>query len=216
MSDIEEMVEEAKKPGKFNIVDAVKGRSYPKSKVEVFIDEEVAFHVSEINELINNIGEEMDKKNVDKKHLDELMAKRDNILSEREKLIEEMGGTKYIFHLTGISEGARLDIYDKALAKYPMQYEKNRNPFTTEVEKEEIESNERDRYFTSLLWESHISKIIAPDGSEQDGISYDDALELRRILPVASITSITEAIEKMRLSTALFMMSVNEDFLAKS
>jgi hypothetical protein len=35
-------------------------------------------------------------------------------------------------------------------------------------------------------------------------------------MPLASITAITEAIEKMRAATALFMMSVNEDFLAKS
>jgi ribosome maturation factor RimP len=45
LSDIEEMVEEAKSPGKFNIVDAVRGRAYPKNTVDVFIDEELAFNV---------------------------------------------------------------------------------------------------------------------------------------------------------------------------
>ena len=216
MSDIQEMVEEAKRPGKFNIVDAVRGRAYPKNTVDVFIDEEVAYNVAELNELIDKIGQEMDKKNVDKKHMDKLLAERDKIMSDREKIIEEMGGTKYVFHLTGISEGDRQDIYDKALKQHPMKYDKSRSPLTGMVEKEEIEDPERDRYFTTLLWQSHITKIVAPDGSEQEGITYEDALELRRILPLAAITTITEAIEKMRASTSLFMISVNEDFLAKS
>ena len=216
MSEIEEMVEEAKMPGKFNIVDAVRGRAYPKNKVDVFIDEEVAYQVAELNELIDKIGQEMDKKNVDKKHMDKLLNERDKIMSDREKIIEDMGGTKYVFHLTGISEGNRQDIYDKALKQYPIKYEKSRSPLTGMVEKEELEDAERDRYFTTLLWQSHITKIIAPDGSEQEGITYEDALELRRILPLAAITTITEAIERMRAATAIFMMSVNEDFLAKS
>ena len=59
-------------------------------------------------------------------------------------------------------------------------------------------------------------KITAPDGSEQDGISVEDASELRRSLPIASASKITDAIEKMRVATAVFMLSVDEDFLAKS
>lgn len=216
MSDIEEMVEEARTPGKFNIVDAVKGRAYPKDSVDVFIDEKIAFEVSVMNEMIENISNQMDKTTPNKKQLDELMKQRDEILDSRDKLIAEMGGNKYVFHLTGVSEGYRQDMYEKAIEKFPIKYEKNRNPLTGAVEKEELENPERDRYFTALLWQAYISKVVAPDGSEQDGITYEDAIELRRSLPLAAISTITEAIEKMRAATALFMLTVNEDFLAKS
>jgi hypothetical protein len=216
MSDIEEIVENAKKPGKFNIVDVVKGRSYPTDQIDVFIDEGVAFRAAELNEAITKISETMDKKNLDKKDLDEFLAKREEILNQKDKLIEEMGGTRYVFHLTGISEGKRQDIYDKAVEKFPVEYEKNRNAFTGETEKVELENPERDRYFTSMLWQASITKIVSPDGEEQEGITLEDAIELRRSLPLASNSAITEAIEKMRAATAVFMMAVNEDFLAKS
>lgn len=216
MSDIEEIVEKARKPGTFNIVDVVKGRSYPTDTVDVFIDENVAFQASELDAAIVKISETMDKKNLDKKTLDGFLKKREEILDRKEKLVEEMGGTRYVFHLTGVSEGKRQDLYDKAVEKYAVEYEKNRNAFTGETEKVELENVERDRYFTSLLWEASVVKIVAPDGDEQTSINYEEALELRRSLPLASASAITEAIEKMRAATAIFMISVNEDFLAKS
>jgi hypothetical protein len=176
----------------------------------------VAFHVAELNEAIEKIAGDLDKAGLAKKEVDAILKRRDKIMADREKLVKEMGDTKYLFHLKGISEGTRQDLYDKALEKYPMEYEKNRNPFTNEQEKIEVDNVERDRYFTALLWEAYIVKIVAPDGSEQEGINLEEAEELRKSMPLASITAITEAIEKMRAATALFMMSVNEDFLAKS
>lgn len=218
MSDEEiiEIVEKAKKPGTFKIVDVVKNRGYPKDQVDVFLDESVAFQAAEINEAINSIAQEMDKSGVDKKTLNDLLKRREDILDAREKLLEEMGESKYVFHLTGISEGKRQDLFDQAVKKYPIKTVNKMNQVTGELEDKEVENIDRDRYFTSLLWEAGISKIVAPDGDEQDGITFEDAEELRRMLPLASLTTITEALEKMRAATALFMMSVNEDFLAKS
>ena len=217
MSDIQEMVEEAKRPGKFNIVDAVKERAYPVDEVEIFIDEDVAFKAAELDERINKISESLDnKKALSKNDVDKVLKQREEILSAKEKLVEEMGGSRYVFQIMGISEGTRQDLFDKAVAKYPIKEDKNRNPFTGQMEKNEIEDPERDRFFTDLLWQAHIKKIIAPDGSEQDGISVEDATELRRNLPLASATKISESVQKVRAASALFMMSVNEDFLAKS
>jgi hypothetical protein len=216
MSDIEEIVNEAKKPGKFNIVDVVKDRGYPKDEINVFIDENVAFRIAEINEAINSISNKMDSAGADKKTLDKLLKQHEEILNTRQKLLDEMGEAKYVFHLTGISEGSRQDLFDKAVKKFPIKTVTKMNQVTGEMEEKEVENVERDRYFTSLLWEAGISKIVSPDGEEQEGITFEEADELRRILPLASLTTITEGLEKMRAATALFMMSVNEDFLAKS
>ena len=114
MSDIEEIVNEAKKPGKFNIVDVVKDRGYPKDEINVFIDENVAFRIAEINEAINSISNKMDSAGAaDKKTLDKLLKQHEEILNTRQKLLDEMGEAKYVFHLTGISEGSRQDLFDK-------------------------------------------------------------------------------------------------------
>ena len=104
MSNIEEIVNESKKPGVFNIVDAVKNRAYPTDEVEIFIDEDVAFHVAELNEAIEKIAGDLDKAGLAKKEVDAILKRRDKIMADREKLIKEMGDTKYLFHLKGISE----------------------------------------------------------------------------------------------------------------
>jgi len=215
MSDIEEMVEEAKQPGRFSIVDALKDRAYPTDEVEVFIDEAVAFLASDIEAAIRALGQRMDVES-DADKIDEMLKKHEEYLDKKDKLVEEMGGARYVFHLQGISEGLRDDLWKKSVERYPIKYETDRNPLTGQVERTEVQNMDRDKYFTNLLWQSHIKKIVDPEGNEQDGITLEDAFELRRSLPLASIGKITEAIEKMRAATAVFMMTVDEDFLAKS
>lgn len=218
MSDEQEIidsVEESKKPGKFSIVDAVKDRAYPTSVIEIFLDEDVAYIATQLELEIKLFGERMDKKS-GSEELKELTDAYEKLIEKKNKVIEEMGGNKFAFHLCGISEGKRNDLYDKALVKYPMTYETDRNPMTGEISKKEIEMEDRNKYFTDMLWSSYIVKIVSPDGDEQDGISVEDAKEIRRSLPIASASKITDSIEKMRAATAVFMLSVDEDFLAKS
>lgn len=217
MSDIEEAVNEAKSRGKFKIVDAVKDRAFPEMFLDIYLDEALAFLISELDQALNDIGNSADrKKALSKKEVDEFEKRRDEILNRKDELIEKMGGAKYVFHIKGISEGKRQDIYDQAVEKFPMKYEKNRNPYTGALEKEEIDNVDRDRYFTDLLWEAHIVKITSPENEEQEGISLEEATELRRTLPAACVAQISEGIEKVRIASAAFMMSINEDFLAKS
>lgn len=217
MSDIEEIVEEARRPGVFRIIDAVKDRAFPKTSVDIYLDESLAYIISELDEMLQKTANSMDKTKVlNKKEVDELTQRRDEIVDRKDKLIEEMGGAKYIFHFEGISEGKRQDIYDTTVQKFPMKYEKNRNPYTGKMDKEEIDDIERDRYFSDLLWQAHIAKIVSPDGDEQGALTLDEATELRRTLPAASVARISETIEKLRVASAAFMMSLNEDFLAKS
>lgn len=217
MSDIEQMVEEARQPGVFKIINAVKDRAFPESFLDIYLDEALAFLISELDEAMDKTSKSMDrKKALSKKEVEAFESRRDEIFNRKNELVEEMGGAKYVFHIKGISEGRRQDIFDKTIEKFPMKYEKNRNPYTGALEKEEIGNLDRDRYFSDLLWEAYIVKIVSPDGEEQQGITFEEATELRRSLPAASVAKISEGIEKLRIASAAFMMSINEDFLAKS
>jgi len=199
------LAEVAKQPGTFSIIDVLKERAYPKEDVNIYLDEQAAYEASMLNEKI----EELKKSDADEEKIDALIASRDEVISKFEK-------SKYVFSITGISEGLRDDIQEQSLEKFPMQYEEEKNPFTGEVTKKEIEDKERDRYFTNLIWHESIAKIVDPSGSVQDKISLDDVENLRQFLPIACIGAITQSIEKLRMSTAMFMLSVDEDFLAKS
>jgi hypothetical protein len=50
--EISEIVEEAKKPGKFNILNVLKDRAYPETEVTVYLDERAAFLAAEMNEKV--------------------------------------------------------------------------------------------------------------------------------------------------------------------
>jgi hypothetical protein len=67
------MVESAKAPGKFSIVDALRERAYPTDVVEVFLDESIAFIAADIERAIKKLGDKMDKES-DKKEIEALRS----------------------------------------------------------------------------------------------------------------------------------------------
>lgn len=207
IEDAVKLVEEAKKPGTFSIINVLKERAYPKDEVSIYLDESAGYNASKIREKIEELETSASVEDAEK--VKELFKELDSV-------VEGLQSSKYIFTISGISEGLRDDIYEDALTKFPLEYEESKNPFTGEVTKKELDSKERDRYFTDLLWHSSIKKITDPAGNVQDKISLEDVNQLRELLPLAGIAAITQSIEKLRMSTAIFMSSVDEDFLAKS
>ena len=102
MANVEELVENARKPGTFNIMNAIKDRAYPKDEIVVFLDEDLAFRASELDDAINKISEEIGKKkDLNKKALDLILARRDEILDRKEKLLEEMGYLQKLLVVVG-------------------------------------------------------------------------------------------------------------------
>lgn len=204
---IDEAVSEAKAPGTFSILNVLEERAYPREDVVVYLDEQSAYEASQLQERIDELGKS--------KSLD-IQADIDVLILQRDEAVAKLEDKKYIFSIVGISEGLRDDLMSEAAEKFPIEYVENKNPLTGEVKREEKEDKDRDRLFTNLLWHSQIEKITAADGSVQETVTIKDVEALRRQLPIAATGAITQSIERLRVSTAVFMMSVNEDFLAKS
>ena len=206
MSDatVEELVNEAKKPGKFNIVNVIKERAYPSDDVVVYLDEEVAYRAAKLQERLRDEAATLPG---------EEYAALD---AELNAAVEELESKKYVFSIRGISEGRRGELLELSIAQFPLEYNEQKNPFTGEVTRTEIEDRGRDSLFTNFIWAEHIVKIVSPEGDEQESLTAEEVRELRDALPLASAAAINEAIDKLRVSTAVFMASVDEDFLAKS
>lgn len=204
MNDVNNIVNEATAPATFNIMNVIRNRSYPSNDVDIFLDEQTAYEASIIQEKLNkHTAEDEDDSEIKK-----LQEKLDAIVAELEK-------SKYVVRVMGMSEGEREDLMNLALENFPMEYEENKNPFTGETTKVELESKDRDRFFTNIIWLSAIKKITSPDGSVQEKFTIEDITELRRSLPIAASAAINESIEKVRVASAVFMSKVNEDFLQK-
>lgn len=206
--EVKEMVEEVTSPKSFNVIDAISNRSYPHTTVNVFLNEELAYEASVLEDEIDDLQPRAVNDESAAAKLDVLEKKRDAIVAELE-------ASCLVFHVYGISEGDREDIYNIAVKDFPVEYEESKNPYTGESVKNEIDNVERDRLFTTLLWQAQIRKIVASDGAEQSDMTKDDVEKLRRQLPIAALGSINQAIEKVRIATASFMLKVNQDFLAK-
>jgi hypothetical protein len=202
-----ELAKEAKKPGTFNIINVLKDRAFPVEQVNVYLDEQAAYDAAKLQEQIDELAKSSAQQDIDSAQ---------KLADERDVIISKLEQSRYVFHITGISEGKRNELQDECLEKFPMEYDENKNPFTGEVLKQEKEDKGRDRYFTNALWVASISKIVDNEGNEQTSLKMDDVESLRELLPLAASGAITQSIEKLRISTAIFMASVDEDFLAKS
>lgn len=210
--ELTEIVAEAKKPGKFNILDVLKDRAYPETEVTVYLDERAAFLAAEMNDKVKLALAELESGEENK----ELEEKLEELQGSRDVLIEKLADSAYKFKIVGISEGKRDDILKECELKYPMEYTETKNPITGEVVKQEVPNDDRNELLMNLIWQAHVVSITSPDGEVQDGISLEDAAEIRRALPIASSAQISQAIEKIRTATVMFMLTVDEDFLAKS
>lgn len=212
--DIMESVQAAKAPGKFNIVDVLQNRGYPETSVKIILDESIAYQAAMIKEEL----EQVDKKLAASKSNQSLVEKQKELLASLDEMKESISKSTYTVHLMGISEGKRDELFNSARKKYPVEYESSNNiqdMLTGNVTKVEKESPERDALFTDFLWLEHIKKIVNPDGDEQTEFKYQDIRAMRDSFPLSAILKVNEAIEKLRASTALFIMGTGEDFLAK-
>ena len=207
--EIRESVDEAKAPGTFNIMAVLKDRGYPKDKITVFIDEEMAYEAAKLKEELDSI----DSKN----KTESAKKNRADLADKIDEIREQLAKSAYVIHLEGISEGKREEIYREAKKKYPIEYENDNSvqSILSGGKRTEKESPERDALFTDYLWQAHIKKIVDPEGNEQVEIPFATIRAMRDSLPVSAIIKVNESIEKLRTATAVFIMETGEDFLAK-
>ena len=209
--DIIESVVAAKARGTFKIIELLADRGYPKQDVVIYMNEDAAYQASVINEKL----EDIDSKMVAGKSNTELEKVRDELIAEQEMQMDNIRNSAITIHLVGISEGKREEIYNKSKKKYPIEYEKNQDILRGETKITEKDSPERDSLFTDYIWLEYIDSITDSEGNTEDGLRYDDVRTMRNMLPLAAIAAINQGIEKLRVSTAVFLANTGEDFLAK-
>lgn len=207
--EIRESVDEAKAPGTFNIVNVLQGRGYPKTTVQIILDEQLAYDASVMNDRLKELDSAPDTEATKAERI-ELIAK---VEQARKSLID----SSYTIHLEGIPEGKREELFREARKKYPIEYEARNDigGLLSGQQRVEKESPERDALFTDFLWLEHIKKIVDPSGNEQNAFTYSIVKTMRESFPISATMKINEAIEKLRTSTAVFIMETDEDFLAK-
>lgn len=188
--NVVDMVNEAQKKGKFNLISAIKERAYPETTVDLFIDANSAF---ELEQLLEELGS-MDATT---KVYEELSTKADD-------LAKEILDSKITLYMRGVGQGEVERVTEEANKIYPDVKEGGEDPGWI-------------KYYLSALIASNIYKVVDNNGNEDETkFTADDVMELRSVLPIDSWEVLIETMQKLTLATSYFEKVTEAGFLPKS
>lgn len=190
MSDnVTDLVQEAQKKGKFSLADAIKGRAFPESSVDVYLDAGSAYEFKLLQEQVKSI--------------DGGSPEHEAALSRMEELAESIKQSKLTFHMRGVGQG----IVEKATRLANKKYPKA----------DTSEENEWIAYYLCMLVSENIVKVTDADGNVDDSkFNVDEVLQLREIMPVDSWEVLIDTMQKLTLASSYFEAVTDAGFLPKS
>jgi hypothetical protein len=213
-TDVEatDIISEALSAGTFSFAEVVQGRGYPQDTVVLYQDEATAYerakYLDGILEARGDNSHEM--LNLGTKQDEAKRAAWKRAIEDDPEVAKKvaeydaaLAKSAYTFHIQGISEELEKSLLEKARAEFPPEFDRWKNPLGGKPEKQELPSPERDRYFTNLIWSSHITKIVAPNGAVDTAPGLPAAEAIRK-MPVAMQAKFNQAINKLSVASSAF------------
>jgi hypothetical protein len=190
MSDnIIDLATEAQKKGKFSLADAIKGRAFPESSVDVYIDAASAYDFAEIKEAAAN--------------MEGGTPEHEAALVQMEELSNKIKDSRLTFYMRGVGQGVVEEITLKAEELHP-QVDGKDDPAWI-------------KYYLCALIAANIAKVTDQDGNEDDSVfTVEDVIELRDIMPIDSWEVLIDTMQKLTLASSYFDAVTDAGFLPKS
>lgn len=190
MSDnIINLAEEAQKKGKFSLADAIKGRAYPETSVDVYIDGSSAFELANVADAL--------------KATDPEDAEYEKLTALAEELSGKILESKLTFHMRGVGQGVVERITKEANEKFG--FDNNTS------EPEWI------KYYLCALIAENVVKVTDTEGNEDTSkFSVEDIMDLRDAIPIDSWESLIDTMQKLTLASSYFDAATDAGFLPKS
>lgn len=160
----------------FDLAAVLQGRSYPECEVTFFLDEAAAIALSRAERQLTKLA--LLGKTEEHDALDQTVG----------NLRESLRAQRYTYHLRGIPNKVRQDVRNKAFEKYPVK----RNALGIEED-----DDDRDNYFTTLLWQAMTVKIVAPGGAVQVAPSLETIQQFRDFAPIATLDAVSQGIQEL-------------------
>ena len=186
------LVEEAQKKGKFNLVDAIKGRAFPEKSVDVYIDANSAFQLELIRNRMNEIGGLENQEEFDR------------LEAQANALVQKIKDSRITFTMRGVGQGIVEEAMKAADTAHPEEDENGSNPEWT-------------KYYLCYLIAKNIVKVADAGGNEDESeFTVDDLLILRDTIPVDSWGVLIETMQQLTLAGSYFGAVTDAGFLPKS
>jgi hypothetical protein len=188
-----EMVEEARKPGVFNLSDVIKGRGYPEREVTVYTDVKAAFRLVELEDKMTQVG------GSDQKLYDTLEAE-----SQEVAVTVQKSALKFL--MRGVSQSV-VEAVTKEADKI----------YKTAKEPEGEQSDDWFRFYVTSLVARNVVCVTDADGNiDETEFSFEEMLEIRNNLPGDSWGVLVNTMQKLTLATGYFKGLTDAGFLPKS
>lgn len=186
IGEILNLVEEAQKRGKFNLVDAIKGRAYPEKQVIIYTDAVAAQKLFDLDKQMSNVASMQDL---------ETYAKLEK---EAEILAEEVKQSKLIFNMVGLPQD-KVDAINDSVQQ-----------------DEESGLSWSRHYVASLVAASIKSVENANGEIDERDFTPEDGKALYYALPHESWQALSRTVEQLTLATGIFKGITDAGFLQKS
>jgi len=199
---IEELVASVSDPATTSFLDLLHQRAYAKASVDVYLDEALGYRVVQLKQQRDAL--------VKQEATEEVSEALREIEETLNKLAEEIKKTKLTVHLTGISEGVRLELQDQLEALFPVEYDSDLSPYTGVVTRTAKPDPKRERFGGYLVWHKSIESI---EGSGIEGKpTIADVMALRQNIPGAGQIAIMEKIDELRVASNWTDVIQDDDF----
>jgi hypothetical protein len=185
------LVEEAQSPKVFNLADAIKGRAYPRKEVVIYLDEETALRILEINDLMNQSLDE------------EEVAKLD---AEAHALSAKVKESALVFSMRGVSQATIERVLEDCNKKHGVA--KGEDP---------LSNSDWFKDYVTILVAENIEHVADGAGNiDTEKFTYDRIEELRQNIPSNEWAKLVEAMQKLTLAGGYFEQLTDAGFLQKS
>jgi hypothetical protein len=186
-----ELVKEAQSTKVFNLADAIKGRAYPTTSVRVYLDDQAALELVEINQLMNRTTD-----------ADEIEMLSEKAAAFAVRIME----SALTFKMQGIGQAAIEAVTEKMNAKY-------------EIPAGEDGTRNQDwlkDYITTLVSLNVLSVTNAEGATDSTEFTFEKTEDLRKALSPTEWNKLVGAMQKLTLAGGYFEQLTDAGFLQKS
>jgi hypothetical protein len=185
-----ELAKVAQSKNVFNLSDAIKGRGYPQKDVTIYLDDQTALELVELNEAMSLITDLEELQRLEQKAAELAKAVKDSALT---------------FKMRGVSQDAIELVLKKMNEKYKVKGSAGtENPDWM-----------RD-YITTLVSLNVVSVIDASGAEDSSPFDFEKTEELRRNIPAVEWGKLVEAMQKLTLAGGYFEQLTDAGFLQRS
>ena len=185
-----DLAQEAQSKKVFNLSDAIKGRSYPQKDAVIYLDDESAMKLVELDEIMSYT--------TDPEELKKLEA-------EAAKLSKAIKDSALTFKMRGVSQDAIELVLKQLNEKYKVKGSAG------------TENPDWMRDYITTLVGMNIISVVDASGSEDDSTyDFEKTEEIRRNIPAAEWGKLVEMMQKLTLAGGYFEQLTDAGFLQKS